>query len=230
MSSGARLRVLDDDVEVAVVVEHAGVEQLVLHVLLAAARVGRDQIHVRERALRVLVLALEVGVGRGAVEVEPVLLDVLAVVALAVGEPEHPLLQDRVGAVPERERQAQPLALVADSRDPVLAPPVSPRARLVVREVVPGVAVVAVVLADRAPLALAQVRAPGLPGCGRPCEPARGACAPGCWSSAARPCRWSLTIAGRTRNGVRTPAAPGAHRCPAAGLGSREIVVGASLA
>ena len=119
---------------------------------------------VRERPLRILVQALQVGVrGRG-VQVEPVLLGVLAVVALAVGEPEHPLLEDRVRAVPQRERQAQPLALVADPGDPVLAPPVGARARLVVREVVPGVAAAAVVLADRAPLALGQIRAPRLPG------------------------------------------------------------------
>ena len=39
MSFGRGLRVLDDDVEVAVVVEDAGVEQLVLEVL-AAARAG----------------------------------------------------------------------------------------------------------------------------------------------------------------------------------------------
>ena len=160
----AGLGVLDDDVEVAVLVEDPGVEQLVLHLLLAAAAVGRDQVLVRERALRILVLAAQVGVRRRAVEVEPVLLDVLAVVALAVGEAEHPLLEDRVGAVPERQRQAQPLALVADPGDPVLAPAVRARARVVVGEVVPRVAVVAVVLAHRAPLALAQVRAPRLPG------------------------------------------------------------------
>src|SRR5689334_16495197 len=35
---------------------------------------------------------------------------------------------------------------------------------MVVREIAPGRAVIAVVLADRAPLALAQVGAPGLPG------------------------------------------------------------------
>ena len=47
-------------------------------------------------------------VGR-AVEVEVVLLDVLAVVALAVGEAEQPFLQDRILAVPQREREAEDL-------------------------------------------------------------------------------------------------------------------------
>ena len=56
----AGLGVLDDHVEVAVLVEDSGVEQLVLHLLLAAAPVGRDQVLVRERALGVLVLAAQV--------------------------------------------------------------------------------------------------------------------------------------------------------------------------
>ena len=158
------LRVLDLDVEVAVLVEDARVEQLVLVVLLAASAVGGDEVLVRERALRVLVQTLQVRVRRRAVEVEPVLLGVLAVVALAVGEAEDPLLEDRVGAVPQRQREAQALAFVADAGEAVLAPAVGPRARLIVGQVVPGVAARAVVLADRAPLALGQIRAPRLPG------------------------------------------------------------------
>jgi hypothetical protein len=157
------LRVLDDDVEVAVAVEDAGVEQLILGVELAAACVGVHQVAVRERALRVLVERLQVGVGGRRVEVEPVLLGVLAVVALGVVEPEDPLLDDRVGAVPEREREAHPLALVADAEQPVLAPAVGARARLVVREGLPRVAVAGVVLAHRPPLALGQVGTPRLP-------------------------------------------------------------------
>ena len=98
------------------------------------------------------------------VEVEVVLLDVLAVVALAVGQPEQPLLEDRVLAVPQRQREAQPLLVVGDAGEPVLAPAVGARARLVVAEVVPGVAVVAVVLAHGAPLALGEVRPPLPPG------------------------------------------------------------------
>ena len=111
----------------------------------------------------ILVQILHVGVRRRAVDVEVVLLDVLAVVALAVGEPEQPLFQDRVPLVPERERKAQPLLVVGDSAQAVFAPPVGARARLVVREVVPRVAVLAVVLADRAPLPLAEVGSPFLP-------------------------------------------------------------------
>ena len=79
---GRRLGVLDDDVEVAVVVEDAGVEQLELEALAVAAAVLLDQPAVGELGLRVLVEELHVRVRRRVVEVEVVLLDVLAVVAL----------------------------------------------------------------------------------------------------------------------------------------------------
>ena len=157
------LGVLDDDVEVAVVVEDAGVEQLVLGVELAAAGVGRHQVVVRERRLRILVERLQVGVRRRRVDVEPVLLGVLAVVALGVVEPEEALLDDRVGTVPERQREAHPLALVADPEQPVLTPAIGARARLIVGEGLPRVASARVVLAHRSPLALGQVRTPCLP-------------------------------------------------------------------
>jgi hypothetical protein len=51
---------------------------------------------------------LHIGVGRGTIEVEIVFLDVLAVVGLAVGQSVHPLLEDRVLAVPQRQGKAQP--------------------------------------------------------------------------------------------------------------------------
>jgi hypothetical protein len=54
------------------------------------------------------------------------------VVALVTREAERTLLQDRVPAVPERERQTQQLILVADAAEPVLAPAVGTRAGLLV--------------------------------------------------------------------------------------------------
>ncbi len=158
-----RLRILHDHVEVPVLIEDPRVQQLVLHLLLAPAAVGLRQIRVRERPLRILVLALHVRVRRRAVQIEPVLLHILAVVPLRVREPEHPLLQDRVGSVPQRQRQAQPLPLVADPGDPVLPPVIRARPRLIVGEVIPRVPATAVVLAHSPPLALTEVRPPRLP-------------------------------------------------------------------
>ena len=158
------LGVLDEDVEVAVLVEHARVEQFVLEFVPAPAAAGFDKVGVREGGLRILVEVLHVRVRRRAVEVEVVLLDVLAVIALAVGQAEQALLEDRVLAVPQGEREAEPLLVVGDAGEAVLAPAVGARAGLVVGEVVPGVAAFAVVLADGPPLAFAEVGPPLLPG------------------------------------------------------------------
>src|SRR5262249_37642731 len=92
------------------------------------------------------------------------LLDVLAVIAFAVGQPEQAFLQDGVLAVPEGQREAEPLLVVGNAGQAVFAPAIGAGARLVVAEIIPGVAVLAVVFADRAPLAFAEVWAPLLPG------------------------------------------------------------------
>src|SRR4051794_34210186 len=101
---------------------------------------------------------------RRAVQVVVVLLHVLAVVALGAGEAEQPFLQDRVGAVPEGQAEAEQTLVVGDAQQAVLVPAIDARAGVLMREVVPGAAVGRVVLADGAPLALGQVGAPAVPG------------------------------------------------------------------
>ena len=59
---GCRLGVFDEHVEVAIVVEHPGVEQFVLRLVFAAAAIGLDQVAVREGRLRILVQILHVRV------------------------------------------------------------------------------------------------------------------------------------------------------------------------
>ena len=157
------LGVVDLHVEVAPVVEDAGVQQLVLLVAEATAPVRRQEIAVREGGLRVLVPPAHPRVGGHVVDVEVVLLHVLAVVALGVGQAEQALLEDRVLTVPQRERQAHEPLVVADAGHSVLAPAVGAGTRLVMGEVVPRVAVVAVVLPDRSPLSLAEIWPPLTP-------------------------------------------------------------------
>ena len=118
----AFLRIFDEHVEVAVVVEYAGVEQLVLEFLPRPSPVRFDQVPVGKLPLRILVQIFHVRVRGRAVEVEVVLLDVLAVVALAVGEAVEALLQDRVVLVPQCQRKAQPLPVVAQIRRAHLRP------------------------------------------------------------------------------------------------------------
>ncbi len=165
---GGGLGVFDRDVEVAAFGEDARIHDLVFGdvppvAFGLAAGVLVDEVVVGESGLRVLVEHPHVGMGGGAIEVPPELLHVLPVVALFIGEPEHPLLQDGIAAVPQREREAPELAVVAETRDPVFAPAIGPRPGVVVRQVVPGVAIRAVVLAHRAPLPFAEVGPPALP-------------------------------------------------------------------
>src|SRR5262249_40288213 len=96
---------------------------------------------------------------------EIILLDVLSVVALLICQAEHPLLEDGVLFIPERDGQANVLPVVTEAAQTVLVPAVGAAAGVVVGEVVPGVPVGAVVLAHGPPRALAQVGAPALPVC-----------------------------------------------------------------
>src|SRR5262249_3515581 len=75
--------------------------------------------------------------------------------------------ENRVAPVPEGEAEAEALVVVRDAQQPVLAPAIGPRARVLVGKVLPGRAVDRVVLADGSPLSRGQVGAPAAP-VGRP--------------------------------------------------------------
>ena len=101
--------------------------------------------------------------GGRVVEVEILFLDVFAVAPLVASEAEEAFFEDGIAAVPQRQRETDALMAVADAGQSVLVPPISPRPRMVVRKVLPGAAVGAVVFAHRAPRALAQERTPAVP-------------------------------------------------------------------
>src|SRR5215472_9946464 len=101
--------------------------------------------------------------GWRAIEVEIVFLHVLAVIPLAVAQSEQAFLQDRVVTVPQRQREAQQLTIIRNAGEPVLTPAVRTILRRIMGEVVPGIAVGAVIFAHGAPLTLTQVRPPLLP-------------------------------------------------------------------
>ncbi len=160
---GRHLGVFDEDVEVAVVVEDAGVEELELRAAAAAPLVLLDEALVRVLPLRVLVEPLHVGMARGGVEVEVVLLDVLSVVPFGRHQAEETLLQDGIALVPEGQGEAEDLVAVANGGQAVLAPAVGAGARVVMGEVGPGIPALAVVLAHGAPRPLRRVGAPTPP-------------------------------------------------------------------
>src|SRR5215472_13610921 len=157
-------RVLDKYVKVAVLIEDSGIKKFIFEILPGAALVGFNQIQIREFALRILVEVLHVGVSGSAVNIEVVLLHVFAMIAFAVGKPEETLLQDGIPLIPQRERETEPLAVVGNPSEAVFSPSISARSGLVVRKVVPGIAIIAVILANRPPLPLAEIGTPLLPG------------------------------------------------------------------
>ena len=89
-------------------------------------------------------------------------------VALGIGQAEQPLFQDRVSLIPQRNSQAQPLLIVADPGNAILTPSVRTGPRLIMAQVRPGVFAVAVILPDRPPLTLTEIRPPGAPWNTRP--------------------------------------------------------------
>ena len=159
------LRVLDLDVEIAARFERIAerVDQLELRVVPPAPPVLGDEFAVGESDLRVLVEHPHVAVRRRAVEVEVVLLHVLAVVALVAGQPEEALLEDGVALVPEGDAEAHVLEAVTEAAERVLVPAIRAAAGVVVREVFPRLPVRAVVLADGPPGPVADVGSPLLP-------------------------------------------------------------------
>ena len=101
------LGVFHKNIEVAVIVEDAGVEQFVLHLFARAPLVGFHQVAIGIFPLRIFVQILHVGMRRRAVDIKVVFLYVFAVVALAVGQAEQAFFQDRVATVPQAPAQSK---------------------------------------------------------------------------------------------------------------------------
>ena len=160
---GRGLGVVRGDLPIPVAVEYSGVEKLEFGIVPRTARVLLPQASIRKLGLRIVIAPAEPGGGRGRVEIPPVFLGVLAMIALRPAETEDSLLQDGIASVPERERETKMLPPIAEPSQAVLAPAVGARARVVERKVAPGVAVGAIVLAHGAPRAFRDIRADELP-------------------------------------------------------------------
>src|SRR6266851_831626 len=119
---GIELGVLNDHIEIAVVVQDAGVEELVFWRQPATPSVGVYQVGVRERALRVLVEGSRIRMGGCAVKIEVVLLDVFTMVAFGARQSKQSLLEDWVRVVPQADRQAQSHLVVTPTQQTILPP------------------------------------------------------------------------------------------------------------
>jgi len=97
------------------------------------------------------------------IEIEVIFFYVFAVIAFGPGKSEQTLLEDDVAAIPQRQREANSLVAITDPADAVFSPAIGARTRMLMRKIFPGRSVRTVILPDRTPLPLAQIRSPALP-------------------------------------------------------------------
>src|SRR5713226_2953083 len=157
------LGILNDDIEIAVFVEDAGIEQLKLGIFFRMAPVFFQQLSIGKGTLRIFVKKLHVRVRRRAVKVEVILLHVLAVIAFITSKAEETFFEDGISVVPKCEPEADELVTVANRGEAILVPAIGARAGVIVRKIFPCFSGGAVVLAHRSPRAIADVGAPALP-------------------------------------------------------------------
>src|SRR5262249_5089263 len=105
--------------------------QLIFEFVPAAAAACVGEIGVREFLLRILIEVLHVRMGGGVVEVEVILLNVLAVIAFAIGQAEQALLEDRILAVPQGKGKAKSLLIIRNACQAVLGPAIGTGAGLI---------------------------------------------------------------------------------------------------
>ena len=87
----------------------------------------------------------------------------LSVIALISGQPKKPLFDKGIFSVPKCPSHAKDLAMVANATDSFFTPAVGFAACIVMGYIFPSSTVGAVVLADRTPLPVGEVRPPLLP-------------------------------------------------------------------
>src|SRR4051812_44645183 len=160
---GLGLGIFDEDIEVAILIEDAGIDQLKFRLTFPAPTVFFNELPIRKFGLRIFVEHLQVRMSGRRVEIVIKLFDVFAVVAFGAGEAEKTFLKDRVTAVPQGKREAEQLLVIAESADAIFSPAIGAGAGMVVWEMIPRSALGRIILADSAPLALGEIRAPFAP-------------------------------------------------------------------
>ena len=98
-----------------------------------------DKPIVRKRGLRIFVKGLEIGAGRSGIEIEVAFLDVFAVIPFAIRQTKQPFFENRIMAVPKRQRKAKPALAVGNAEQPIFAPAISAATGMIVRKVVPSI-------------------------------------------------------------------------------------------
>src|SRR5262249_18840269 len=102
----------------------------------------------------ILVQVFHVVVGGKVVEIVIELFHVFSVVSFLIAKTKEPLLQDRVFPIPEAYGKTEVLKKIGDAPKPVLSPMIGSAMRMIVREIMPRIAIRAIIFPDRAPLSL----------------------------------------------------------------------------
>ena len=157
------LGVLHKNIEVLILIEDTRVHDLVLGLIFTPAGVFLPYFLVGKQILGILVEHFHVGMRGGTIQVIVHFLHVLAMVGLSVGKAKDSLFQHFVLMVPECERQADMLLAIRETANSLLAPAVGFGARHLVGNVVPGIAIPAVILPHGTPLPFRQIGAPFFP-------------------------------------------------------------------
>src|SRR2546430_3744047 len=155
--------VFDENVEVAIFAEDAGVEQFEFRFRAAAALIFVHQPAVRKFGLRILIQILHVAVRWCGIEIEIIFFDVFSVIAFVAGEAKNTFFEDWVAAVPKGERETDHLMAIAEAGDAIFSPAICARTGMIVGKKFPCCPARTVIFADSAPLPLGEVRPPTLP-------------------------------------------------------------------
>ena len=83
-SSGLVFRILDENVEIAIIIEYPRIQQLILELFTRATLIDLDQVPIGECSLRILIEMFHVGVCRSAVHVEVILFYVFPMISFTV--------------------------------------------------------------------------------------------------------------------------------------------------
>jgi hypothetical protein len=97
------------------------------------------------------------------VEIKIIFFDVLAVVSFTAREPKEALFENRITAIPQRQGETDELLAVTDPAQAIFVPAIGCGAGMVVRQIIPGCPVGAIVLTHRAPGTFAEIWSPALP-------------------------------------------------------------------
>jgi len=123
---GGQVAHLDENVPVTVLVKGIGVKYLELNNLATAMPIFANDVFIWIGPLRVLVQKLHVGVSRRGIQVIIQFLDVLSVISLGARHAEEPFFEHPILLVPQGQRKAETLVVVADACNAVFSPPIGP--------------------------------------------------------------------------------------------------------